>query len=133
MIYSSQEEPKSHIEYTNTADFTSMIYSSQEEPNFLEVTIKASEKSTDLTLESEPETLEEAADNFANSKEWIDGGASNWVQFSFKKGAEWQAERMEEELREAFKQGHSSARKGSYNQITEQEDFDKWIEQFKNK
>jgi mRNA-degrading endonuclease RelE of RelBE toxin-antitoxin system len=128
-----QEEPKSHIEYTNTNDFTSMIYNPQEESNFSEVTIKAFEKSMDLTLESEPETLEEAADNFANSKEWINGGASNWVQFSFKKGAEWQAERMEEELREAFKQGHSSARKGSYNQITEQEDFDKWIEQFKNK
>jgi hypothetical protein len=51
----------------------------------------------------------------------------------FIEGAKWQAERMysEEELREAFKQGHSSARKGSYNQITEQEDFDKWFEQFK--
>jgi hypothetical protein len=130
-----QEEPKSHIEYTNTNDFTSMIYNPQEESNFSEVTIKAFEKSMDLTLESEPETLEDAAENFANSKEWINGGASNWVQFSFKKGAEWQAERMysEEDLREAFKQGHSSARKGSYNQITEQEDFDKWIEQFKNK
>lgn len=36
----------------------------------------------------------------------------------------------EKDIREAFKQGHSSARKGSYNEITEQEDFDKW---FKNK
>lgn len=46
------------------------------------------------------QTLEETADNFANSKEWLNGGASNWVQFSFKKGAEWQAERMysEEEV-----------------------------------
>ena len=46
------------------------------------------------------ETLEEAAENFANSKEWINGGASNWVQFSFKKGANWQAKKMysEEEV-----------------------------------
>jgi hypothetical protein len=54
--------------------------------------------------EPEKETLEEAAENFANSKEWINGGASNWVQFSFKKGAKWQSERMysEEEMIEFY-------------------------------
>ncbi len=50
----------------------------------------------------EKETLEESAENFANSKEWMNGGASNWVQFSFKKGAKWQAKRgySEEEVLE---------------------------------
>ena len=46
----------------------------------------------------EQETLEEAAENFANSKEWLNGGASNWVQFTFKEGAEWQANRMYNEV-----------------------------------
>jgi hypothetical protein len=46
----------------------------------------------------EEETLEEAAENFANSKEWLNGGASNWVQFTFKEGAEWQANRMYNEV-----------------------------------
>jgi hypothetical protein len=54
--------------------------------------------------EPEKETLEEAAENFANSKEWINGGASNWVQFSFKEGAKWMQERMysEEEMIEFY-------------------------------
>jgi len=39
----------------------------------------------------------------------------------------------EEELREAFKIGHRCARQGSYNDITEQEDFNKWFEKIKNK
>ena len=66
----------------------------------------------------------------------MDGGASEWVQHIFKEGANWQAERMysEEDMREAFKQGHKSARSmGSYNDITEQEDYNKWFEQFKKK
>jgi hypothetical protein len=74
------------------------------EVNFTEVTVNAFKKSMDLNLESEPETLEEAAENFANSKEWMNGGASNWVQFSFKKGAEWQSEKMysEKEVMDMF-------------------------------
>ena len=45
----------------------------------------------------------------------------------------WQSERMysEEDIREAFKIGHKVARQGSYNSITEQEDFEKWFSQFK--
>jgi hypothetical protein len=71
------------------------------------------------------ETLEEAAGRHIHGDK----------RKNFIRGAEWQAERMysEEDMREAFKQGHSSARKGSYNQITEQEDFDKWFEQNKKK
>jgi hypothetical protein len=47
----------------------------------------------------------------------------------------------EEDMRKAFSIGHKCARQGSYNAITEQEDFDKWkregypinFEQFKKK
>jgi len=40
----------------------------------------------------------------------------------------------EEDIRESFRQGHKSSQAmGSYNSITEQEDFDKWFEQFKKK
>jgi len=83
------------------------------------------------------ETLEEAALNIIPDRStagWIDSFSAT-ERIGFIKGAKWQQERMysEEELREAFKQGHSFARKGSYNQITEQEDFDKRFEKFKKK
>jgi hypothetical protein len=92
--------------------------------------------------ESYSETIEEVAERFYP----ISKGGSMWIpsthdcnqankQEGFIKGAEWQAKKMfnKEDIRKAFKQGHSSARKGSYNQITEQEDFDIWFEQFKKK
>jgi hypothetical protein len=77
-----------------------------------------------ITVERQ-ETLEEAAENFANSKEWINGGASNWVQFSFKKGAKWQAERMysEEEVKRIL------MKTGNYTKIS----LDAWFGQFKKK
>jgi hypothetical protein len=61
-----------------------------EKPNFTEVTINAFAKSMDLTLETEPETLEEAMskDGYYESdydKIWREG-----VHF----GAKWQAENM---------------------------------------
>jgi hypothetical protein len=80
------------------------------------------------------ETLEERAARYDNIKFPIPygyiGAANDFIN-----GAKWQQEKMysEKDMREAFKQGHSSARKGSYNQITEQEDFEKWFEQFKKK
>ena len=55
---------------------------------------------------------------------------------NFIRGTEWQKNKMysEEDLREAFRQGHKSSRKlGSYNEITEQEDYNKWFLKFKNK
>jgi hypothetical protein len=84
--------------------------------------------------ELKQETLEESAEKYAEGKSSNFSFRNTHIR-DFKAGAKWQSERMysEEELREAFKQGHSSARKGSYNQITEQEDFDKWFEQFKKK
>ena len=84
--------------------------------------------------EPKKETLENAAKEYCLKK--YGSGYYPDVQKGFIEGAKWQAERSysEEDLREAFKQGHSSARKkGSYNEITEQEDFDKWFEQFKKK
>jgi hypothetical protein len=89
IIIIPQEEPNP-FEYTNTNDFTSMIYNPQEKPNFTEVTINAFAKSMDLTLETEPETLEEAMskDGYYESdydKIWREG-----VHF----GAKWQAENM---------------------------------------
>jgi hypothetical protein len=38
------------------------------------------------------ETIEDAAEKFANSKKWMNEGVDNWVQHTFKKGAEWQKE-----------------------------------------
>lgn len=81
--------------------------------------------------EPKQETLEEASWRY-NPVKKLDG---EFIRQAFKEGASWQAERMysEEDMREAFRIGHKSARQGSYNAITEQEDFEKWFEQFKNK
>jgi len=82
IIIIPQEEPKQEtLTYTEAAKKEERIFNS--------------------TMMSKQETLEVAAENFANSKEWIDGGASNWVQFSFKKGAKWQSERVDREIEEA--------------------------------
>jgi hypothetical protein len=80
--------------------------------------------------EFKQETLEEAAENFANSKEWINGGASNWVQFSFKKGAKWQAKRMysEEEVLKLLLDSEEYTSR--FNGRT---DLRSWFEQFKKK
>jgi len=75
--------------------------------------------------------LEEAAENFANSKEWINGGASNWVQFSFKKGANWQAERMYSE--EEVKLISFSAMDYKQDRIINYTEKVKWFDQFKKK
>jgi hypothetical protein len=72
------------------------------------------------------ETIEEAAENFANSKEWIDGGASNWVQFSFKKGAKWQSERIPSIIEEYLETAFISKEQGYMNP-------QKWFEQSKKK
>ena len=58
------------------------------------------------------------------------------IEIGFEKGVKWKEEQnknrySEEEVREAFKIGHRCARQGSYNDITEQEDFTEWFEQFK--
>jgi hypothetical protein len=90
---------------------------------------------------SKQETLEDACDRVLNylypncKKEMSSLQYGNSIN-SLKYIAKWQAEIMysEEDMREAFKQGHKSARAmGSYNDITEQEDYNKWFEQFKKK
>jgi hypothetical protein len=82
-------------------------------------------------IKEKQETLEEAFDRIYDSMDFTE------LDFaSFKLGAKWQAKRMysEEDIRESFRQGHKSSQAmGSYNSITEQEDFDKWFEQFKKK
>jgi hypothetical protein len=77
--------------------------------------------------EPRQETLEEAAENFANSKEWINGGASNWVQVSFKNGAKWQSKRMysEEEVLSLILKFNDD-KPGGF-------DASGWFEQFKKK
>jgi hypothetical protein len=93
---------------------------------------KKEERIFNSTMTSKQETLEEAAENFANSKKWINGGASNWVQFSFKKGAKWQSERgySEEEVLQMYKDYEAYVIKTP---ITEVIEFSKWFEQFKKK
>jgi hypothetical protein len=82
----------------------------------------------------EGETLEEAAENFANSKEWLNGGVSNWVQFTFKEGAKWQQEQdkkmySEEDLQNAFYNGWLYRGEDySFPQAKKE-----WFEQFKKK
>jgi hypothetical protein len=95
-----QEEPKSHIEYINTDDFTSMIYNPQEEPNYM---LKGGSdavfpSSTIITFKPKQETLEEAAD--IDSKNHYKDQSDYWaIGFdSFKRGAKWQAERSYTEL-----------------------------------
>jgi hypothetical protein len=89
------------------------------------------------------ETIEEAAERI-----WLDSKSQLTSKSSFIAGAKSDAARdywyekfqeqdkklySEEDLREAFRQGHKSARMGSYNDITEQEDYNKWLKQFKKK
>ena len=73
------------------------------------------------------QTLEEAMESY------LDSPTPHSYKRAVKFGAKWQQERSysEEEVREAFKIGHRCARQGSYNDITEQEDFTEWFEQFK--
>lgn len=90
--------------------------------------------------EPKQETLEEAKADY-----FVDFAISNKDVCGYSFGVGWDkaikwAEQnsdkkySEEDMREAFKQGHKSAQAmGSYNSITEQEDFDKFIKQFKNK
>jgi hypothetical protein len=127
-----QEEPKSHIEYINTDDFTSMIYNPQEEPNYM---LKggsdaAFPSSTTITFKPKQETLEEAAD--IDSKNHYKDQLDYWaIGFdSFKRGAKWQAKRMysEEEAKQIWKAGQEYW-KTSGNSIT----FEELTEQFKKK
>jgi hypothetical protein len=79
-------------------------------------------------------TIEESAENFANSKEWMNGGASNWVQYTFTEGGKSDAARdywfkifqdqdknnyREEEVLELLKKSH----------FVEQ-NIEEWFEQF---
>jgi hypothetical protein len=122
-----QEEPKSHIEYTNTNDFTSMIYNPQEEPKQDEYT------SQDFINEiswnkSEKETLEEAA------KRTYQKGLQDDIDLSFydgvRLGAKWQSDRMysEEEVLIILDKFLTSMIKGEKTGLLNQ-----WFEQFKKK
>jgi len=104
----------------------------QEESNPFELPKALPDEVFYQSLEAKQETLEEAAENFANSKEWMNGGSSNWVQFSFKNGAKWQSERSysKEEVLQIYKDYESYVIKTP---ITEVIEFSKWFEQFKKK
>jgi hypothetical protein len=85
------------------------------------------------------ETLEEAGIIATGMCEHLDAKEQAFFIAGFIESAKWQQEQdknkySEEDMREAFRQGHKSARAmGSYNNITEQEDYNKWFEQFKKK
>jgi hypothetical protein len=87
--------------------------------------------------ESKQETLEEASlrEYPLNYHTGQYNHNNVWKREIFSKGAKWHAERMysEEDMRESFRQGHISAKAGSYNSITEQEDYNEWFEKFKKK
>ena len=92
--------------------------------------------------EPKQETLEEAAEKHLQKWRLLNNiHLSNILHAErckndFMAGAKWQQDKnkySDEDMREAFKIGHKCARQGSYNNITEQEEFDKWFEQFKNK
>ena len=84
----------------------------------------------------EKETLEEAAENYCSNNHAINEDRAAWqdIEFAFKDGAKWQAERMysEEDLREAFKQSRQC-------KIFEKDmppvhnEFEDWFEKFKKK
>jgi hypothetical protein len=80
-----------------------------------------------ILSEPKEETLEEAAERYTESTPDNDPIRIK----SFIRGAKWQADRMysEEDMRKAFSIGHKCARQGSYNDITEQQDFNKWKEE----
>ena len=98
---------------------------------------------------SNEERFKEAAELYlenVNTKVHKDLERDGWMKIGFISGAKSDAARdywfekfqeqdknkySDEDLREAFRQGHKSARTGSYNDITEQEDYNKWFSQFK--
>jgi len=63
---------------------------SSKKPNFTEVTINAFSKSMDLTLETEPETLEEAAESYRKEYDTLPVVRFN----AFIAGGKWQAEQL---------------------------------------
>ncbi len=127
----------------------------REEPNPFELPKALPDEVFYQSLEAKQETLEEAAENFANSKEWMNGGSSNWVQVSFKKGAKWQAEQKnlrlkhteallancEKALDKTIKESKTMYSEEEavqllikFNQeIQEVEDVREWFKQFKKK
>ncbi|CAB4125702.1 hypothetical protein UFOVP54_205 [uncultured Caudovirales phage] len=80
------------------------------------------------------ETLEEFIESYVNK---IDRSEDGLVEQCLKDAIKWQQERSssEEDLKEAFTEGHNSARiKGSYKiNGTFEEDWNEWFEQFKKK
>jgi hypothetical protein len=89
-------------------------------------------------------TLEGAAEDFANLKKWMDGGASEWVQRIFKEGANWQAGRLysEEEVLNILYEWSMYGINNKLDELSNNELSDKisniltyseWFEQFKKK
>ena len=130
-----QEEPKSHIEYTNTNDFTSMIYNSQKEElktgyvksetEFLGVEFTLKDGSKKFIPKQEP--LEEAAENYVRNES--DATLKLISKYSFKDGAKWQAERSYsyDELRRIAYNAYCF---GQLDEPTEGK-FNQWIAEFK--
>jgi hypothetical protein len=128
-----KEEPKSHIEYINTDDFTSMIYNPQEEP-------KQECTCTDECLgyltqnckgidEPKQETLEEAAERFVNNTRLKN------PKSLFCEGAKWQQEQdkklySEEEVETILRSFRTELL--PFGQINDFE-LNKFFKQFKNK
>jgi hypothetical protein len=86
-----------------------------------------------LKEESKQETLEGAAEDFANSKKWMNGGASEWVQHIFKEGAKWQQQNSysEKEVNEIIAETWNSCEDNEGETFTEVRK--RILEQFKKK
>jgi hypothetical protein len=102
---------------------------SSKKPNFTEVTINAFSKSMDLTLETVPETIEDAAERNCES---ITHPYCDREKSMFFKGAKWQAERSysKEEVLQIYKDYEAYVIKTP---ITEVIEFSKWFGQIKKK
>jgi Txe/YoeB family toxin of Txe-Axe toxin-antitoxin module len=95
------EEPKSHIEYTNTDDFTSMIYNPQEKlkQSVQEYEQQGLEKYS-YELETETRTMkEQTLEEFINSQPYYGHGTPEYLE-GIEVGAKWQQKKMftEEQL-----------------------------------
>jgi Txe/YoeB family toxin of Txe-Axe toxin-antitoxin module len=96
-----EEEPKSHIEYTNTDDFTSMIYNPQEKlkQSVQEYEQQGLEKYS-YELETETRTMkEQTLEEFINSQPYYGHGTPEYLE-GIEVGAKWQQKKMftEEQL-----------------------------------
>jgi hypothetical protein len=80
----------------------------------------------------EKETLEEVAESKYLVDIWEEE-ESLIRKLAFSKGVKWQQERIEEDMRKAFIEGHNVCRCVTENTDEAEECFEEWFAKFKNK